>query len=70
MSPFSNKEMTTANIASRNSEELFWVVIDSEVLFVKHSENLFWKTNQKLHAMARVAKFMTLERRRLVMKRF
>ena len=62
--------MTTANIASRNSEELFWVVIDSEVLFVKHSENLFWKTNQKFHAMARVAKFMTLERRRLVMKRF
>ena len=70
MSPFSNKEMTTANIASRNSEELFGVDIDSEVTFAKHIENLFWKTNQKLHAMARVANLMTLERCRLVMKTF
>ena len=70
MSPYSNKEMTTANIASRNSEELFGVDIDSEVTFAKHIENLFWKTNQKLHAMARVANLMTLERCRLVMKTF
>ena len=70
MSPFSNKEMTTANIASRNSEELFGVDIDSEVTFAKHIENLFWKTNQKLHAMARVANLMTLERCHLVMKTF
>ena len=62
--------MTTANIASRNSEELFGVDIDSEVTFAKHIENLFWKTNQKLHAMARVANLMTLERCRLVMKTF
>ena len=70
MSPFSNKEMTTANIASRNSEEIFGVDIDSEVTFAKHIENLFWKTNQKLHALARVANLMTLERCRLVMKTF
>ena len=62
--------MTTANIASRNSEVLFGVVIHSEVTFAKHIENLFWTTNQKLHALARVANLMTLERRRLVTKRF
>ena len=62
--------MTTANIASRNSEEIFGVDIDSEVTFAKHIENLFWKTNQKLHALARVANLMTLERCRLVMKTF
>ena len=62
--------MTTANIASRNSEELFGVVIHSEVTFAKHIENLFWTTNQKLLALARVANLMTLERRRLVMKTF
>ena len=72
LSPFSNKEMTIANykIASSNSEELLGVVIDSEVTFVKHIENLCRKTNQKLHALARVASFMTLEKRRLVMKTF
>ena len=68
--PFSNKEMAIAhyNIASSNSEELLGVVIDSEVNFVKHIENLCRKTNQKLHALARVANFMNLEKRRLVMK--
>ena len=67
LSPFSNKEMTIANykIASSNSEELLGVVIDSEVTFVKHIENLCRKTNQKLHALARVANFMTLEKTRL-----
>ena len=42
LSPFSNKEMTIANykIASSNSEELLGVVIDSEVTFAKHIENL------------------------------
>ena len=36
----------------------------------KHIENLCRKTNQKFHALARVANFMTLEKRRLVMKTF
>ena len=72
LSPFSNKEMTIANykIASSNSEELLGVVIDSEVTFRKHIENLCRKTNQKPHALARVGNFMTLENRRLVMKIF
>ena len=72
LSPFSNEEMTIANykIASSDSEELLGVVIDSEATFAKHIENLCRKTNQKLHALARVANFMTLEKRRLVMKTF
>ena len=42
LSPFSNKEMTLANykIARRNSEELLGVIIDSELTFAKHIENL------------------------------
>ena len=67
-SPFSNKEMTLANykIARSNSEELLGVVIDSEVTFAKHIENLCRNTNQKLHALARVANFMTLEKHNLI----
>ena len=67
-SPFSNKEMTIANynIASSNSEELLVVVIDSEVTFAKHVENLC----QKLHALVRVANFMTLVMKTFVFSQF
>ena len=59
-----------SKIASSNFEELLRLVIDSEVTFAKQIENLCWKTNQKLHALARVANFKTLEKCRLVMKTF
>ena len=49
------------NIANNNSKELLDVVIDSEASFARHTDNLCRKTRQKLHAMARVAYFMTLE---------
>ena len=39
------------NIASSSFEELLEVVIDSEVTFAKHIENLCRKTNQRLHAL-------------------
>ena len=63
MSSFSNIEMTITNynIASSNSEELLVVVIESEVTFAKHIENLCRKINLKFHALARVANFMTLQ---------
>ena len=51
LSPFSNKEMTIANykIASSNSEELLRVVIDSEVTFAKHIENLGKLIKNSMH---------------------
>ena len=60
--------MTIANynIASSNSEELLVVVIDSEVTFAKHIENLC----QKLHALVRVANFMTLVMKTFVFSQF
>ena len=72
LSPFSTKEMTLSNykIASSNSEEILGVVIDSEVTFAKHIKNLCRKINQKLHALAREANFMTLGKRHLIMKTF
>ena len=68
VSPFSNKEMTIANynIASSNSEELLVVVIDSDFTFAKHIENLC----QKLHALVRVANFMTLVMKTFVFSQF
>ena len=56
-SPFSNKEMAIANYntASSNYQKLLGLVIDSEVTFTKHIENLCRKTKEKLHALAKVA---------------
>ena len=70
MSLFSNNEMTIPNynISRSNSEKLLGEDIDSVATFAKHIENLCRKTNQKLHILMRVASFMTLKKRRLVMK--
>ena len=65
--------MTIANynIASSNLEELLGVVIDNEVTFAKHIQNLCcWETNQKLHALARASNFLTLEKHQLVFSQF
>ena len=73
LSLLSNKEITTSNynIASSNSGELFGVSINIEVTFAKHFENLCWKTNQKLHALARAPNFITyLPIYRFVIKTF
>ena len=72
LSPFSNKEMTIANynIASSNIDDLLGEVIDSKVTFAKDIENLCQKTNEKVHALTRLANFIILEKRRLVMKTF
>ena len=57
--------MSIANydIPSSNSEESLGVVTDSGVIFAKHIENLCWKTNQKLQALARVLSGHVLEHR-------
>ena len=59
---------TDCKIASSNSEELLGVIIDNEVPFAKHIENLCGKTNQKLSAYSRAANFTTLEKCSLIMK--
>ena len=55
------------NVTSSIYEELR-VVIDSGVALAKDIGNLCLKTHQKLHALVRVANFITLEKCRLVMK--
>ena len=53
-------------ITSSSSEELLGVLIGSELTFHVHITRLCSKANQKLSALARVSKYMTLQKRRLL----
>ena len=45
-------------------------MIDNELKFDKPVENLYKKACQKLHALARISKYMSSRQRRIIMKSF
>lgn len=57
-------------IASSNSVKLLGVTIDKKLNFTEHVTNICKKANQKLHALARIAKYLDTEKLRLIMKTF
>ena len=57
-------------ITSSSSEELLGVLIDSELTFHDHITRLCSKANQKLSALDRVSKYVTLSKRRLLMSSY
>ena len=57
-------------IKSRRVEELLGVTIDSNLNFKEHILSLCKKANRKPHALSRVSKYMTLNKRRILMKSF
>ena len=57
-------------IKSSGVEELLGVTIDSNLNFKEHILSLCKKANRKLHALSRVSKYMTLNKRRILMKSF
>ena len=57
-------------ITSSSSEEHLGILIDSELTFHDHITRLCSKANQKLSALSRVSKYMTLPKRRLLMSSY
>ena len=57
-------------IKSSGVEKLLGVTIDSSLNFKEHILSLCKKTNRKLHALSRVSKYMTFNKRRILMKSF
>ena len=45
-----------------NDVELLWVTIDNNLTFKNHLPNIYLKTNRKLSALIRVAKFVPFEK--------
>ena len=57
-------------IEGSSSVELLGVTIDNELKFTEHVSYLCKKGNQKLHALARISKFICIEKRKLIMRTF
>ena len=57
-------------IESSNSEKLLGVTIDSKLSFDDHITILCRKTSQKLHALSRVATYMSFDKKRILLKTF
>ena len=63
-------KLDTKCIESDDSVELLGVHIDKHLNFSSHVSNLCKRANQKLHALARIAKFINEDKLKLIMKTF
>ena len=57
-------------IKSENQKELLGVLIDSNLTFVSHINNLCKKASQKLNALARISSYMNIRKKKVLMKSF
>ena len=57
-------------ITSNLSEKLLGITLDSDLQFDKHISDLCDKVSKNINALCRVAGYMSLEKRRIVMKTF
>ena len=66
LSPFNLKSINIKkfSIEGSSSEKFLGVTVDSNFTFEEHINELCKKGNQKLHALARCAKYMSTEKRR------
>ena len=57
-------------IQNSKSEKLLGVTIDNKLSFTKNVHEICDKNSQKINALARLSSFMSLEKRRIIMKAF
>ena len=57
-------------ITSKISVKLLGVTIDNKLYFNEHVDNICKKSNNKLHALARIAKYLSPDKLRILMKTF
>ena len=72
LSPYENQMITVENYVIKLSgvEELLGVAIDSNLNFKGHILTLCKKANRKLHALSWVSKYITLNKRFILIKSF
>ena len=58
------------DITGSKSVKLLGVTIDNKLNFNKHVTNICNKANQKLHALARIAKYLDTNKLKIIMKTF
>ena len=57
-------------IESEDEQVLLGITIDSNLTFENHINSICKKASQKLNALARIAPYMNIQKRRTVMKSF
>ena len=60
----------TEVIQNRNSVKLLGIIIDNKLNFKEHVTKMCKKASKKLHALCRVANYMTSDKLKLVMRAF
>ena len=58
------------SIESVDQQELLGVLIDSNLSFESHINNICKRASQKLNALARISRFMDIPKRKMIMKSF
>ena len=58
------------DIKSSSSKKLLGVIIDNKLTFNEHVSKLCKKASNKLHALARISKYMTKDKLRIIMNAF
>ena len=60
----------TAQIENSSSKKLLGVTIDAKLCFEKYIEQIYAKARAKLKALARIAPFMNIKKKKVLMKAF
>ena len=63
-------KLLSSTIEPSPSEELLGITTDSEFTFYKHITLPCSKPNQKLSALARIAKYLTIDKRKILLNSF
>ena len=65
-----NIQIANTTIKCSQSEKILGIILDNQLKFDKHVENICQKASRKLNALARVTNYMELPKRRILMKAF
>ena len=57
-------------IKSSNSQKLLGVTVGSDFTFEQHINGLCGKSSQKLHALSRISQYLSLNKKRILFKKF
>ena len=61
-------KISTAQIENSSSQKLLGVTIDAKLSFEKHIKQIYAKARAKLKALARIAHFMSIKKKKVLMK--